>query len=125
VTPRIEMVVVLDCRDVRRLADFWTAALGYRVEGAVGRYTALRPPDGASGPSILLQRVPEPKSGKNRLHLDLRVADLDGELARLLSLGAHRLSDVPVHEDGWTWWVLADPEGNEFCVLRPLPRTAT
>jgi len=112
-------VTVLDCRDLAAAAAFWAPALGYRVEGApVGRYLSLVPHTG-DGPDLLLQQVPEPKSGKNRMHVDLRVADLDAEVARLVRLGARVLTAEPVVEAGWVWHVLADPEGNEFCVLRP------
>jgi predicted enzyme related to lactoylglutathione lyase len=112
----MEIVTVLDCADLDATAAFWAAALNYRI--AAGEpYTSLT--SRAGGPELLLQRVPEAKAGKNRLHLDLRVTDLDGEVARLERLGARRLTTEPVAEKGWTWHVLADPEGNEFCVLRP------
>jgi predicted enzyme related to lactoylglutathione lyase len=64
--------------------------------------------------------VPETKGGaKNRVHLDLRSRDLEAEVARLRDLGARVLTDEPMREDGWTWHVLADPDGNELCVIRP------
>jgi len=63
--------------------------------------------------------VPEATSGKNRLHLDLRIVDLAGEAGRVLALGARRLTSRPVTETGWRWHILADPDGNEFCVLQP------
>lgn len=112
----MEIVPVLDCTDLVATAAFWAAAMNYRIEPGEP-YTTLRSRDG--GPTILLQRVPEGKSGKNRMHLDLRVTDLDGEVGRLERLGARTLTTEPVTEAGWTWHVLADPEGNEFCVLRP------
>lgn len=112
------MVVVLDCRDPVALAGFWAAALGYQAGPLGGAYLTVAPHTG-DGPELLLQRVAEPKSGKNRLHLDLRVADLAGEVGRLLRIGARQLTDAPIAEAGWVWHVLADPEGNEFCVLRP------
>ena len=68
---------------------------------------------------MLLQRVGDAKQGKNRVHLDLRTADLAAELERVTGLGAARLTSEPVVEDGWRWHVLADTEGNEFCVLQP------
>ena len=83
-----------------------------------GRYQSLLPADG-KGAEVLLQRVPEAKHGKNRVHLDLRVPDLETELARLLALGARHTTGDPVEEHGWTWYVLTDPDGNEFCLLRP------
>lgn len=118
-----DLAVVVDCADLGRAADFWCGALGYRSEGSSGRYQQLLPPDG-DGVELLLQRVPEAKTGKNRMHLDLRVADLDAEVARLEKLGARRVGEEPIREDGWVWYVLADPDGNEFCVLQPPRRKA-
>ena len=115
------LVVVLDCADLDRSAAFWCGALGYvgPPAGAPGPYRQLLPADG-DGLELLLQQVPDDKGGgKNRVHLDLRVPDLEPELARLLALGARHTSGTPVEEDGWTWYVLADPDGNEFCILRP------
>jgi hypothetical protein len=106
--------LVLDCGDPVGLATFWAGALGYSVAGSVENYTLLVPGD-AGGPQLLLQRVPEPKPGKNRMHLDLTCADVAGEVARLEGLGARRLGDT-VREHGTNWVVMADPEGNEFCV---------
>jgi predicted enzyme related to lactoylglutathione lyase len=68
---------------------------------------------------VLLQRVPDDKRQKNRLHLDLRAAEMDAEVSRILALGATLLTEQAVVEDGWRWHVLADPDGNEFCVLQP------
>ena len=118
--PDAVLVVVLDCADLDRSAAFWGGALGYAgpPAGAPGPYRQLLPADG-DGPELLLQQVPERKAGKNRVHLDLRVPDLDDEVARLLALGARHTTGAPVEEDGWTWYVLADPDGNELCVLRP------
>lgn len=114
-----ELAVVVDCRDLAKMADFWCAVLGYRAVGGAEPYMSLLPDDGRDGPEVLLQRVPEGKVGKNRLHLDLRTRLLDDEVARLLHLGAERITPLPINEGGWTWRILADPEGNEFCVLQP------
>jgi len=65
---------------------------------------------------VPVQRVPEPKAGKNRMHLDLRVPAFEPELARLTALGATVLTPEPIDEDGFHWVVMADPEGNELCV---------
>jgi predicted enzyme related to lactoylglutathione lyase len=119
-----ELTVVIDCQDLDRLTAFWTAALDYRRMGQRGQYVGIRPADGSPGPTVLLQQVPESKSGKNRLHFDLRVDDLDAELTRLLSLGARKVSDAPLREHGFIWWVLADPEGNEFCAIQRPSTTA-
>jgi len=115
----VVLAVVLDCADLERSAAFWAGALGYEARpGDDGPYRQLLPP-GGNGVELLLQRVPEAKTTKSRLHLDLRVPDLEAELTRLLELGARRLTEEPIREDGWTWHVLADPDGNEFCVLQP------
>ena len=113
------LVVVIDCGDLDRSARFWTSVLGYTREGPSGQtYLTLLPATG-QGTEILLQRVPEAKNGKNRLHLDLRTADLGAEVGRVLALGAVQLTSTPVTEGGWRWHVLADPDGNEFCILQP------
>jgi hypothetical protein len=83
-------------------------------------YQSIIPTNGV-GIGVLLQHVPETKSSKNRLHLDLRTRELDAEVARITALGAQRLTEKPIVEDGWTWHVLADPDGNELCVIRPPP----
>jgi catechol 2,3-dioxygenase-like lactoylglutathione lyase family enzyme len=115
----VALVVVLDCSDLERSAAFWCGVLGYRAGPASpGPYRQLLPP-GGNGVELLLQRVAEPKTTKNRLHLDLRVPDLGAETARLAALGARRVTADPIEEDGWVWHVLADPDGNEFCVLQP------
>jgi len=117
--PQGELVVVIDCAQLDRSAEFWTAVLGYVRDGvATGRYQSLLPADG-QGAEILLQRVPEAKQGKNRVHLDLRTPELEPETRRLVSLGARTLTEQPVTEHGWRWHVMADPDGNEFCVLQP------
>lgn len=109
--------LVLDCADPDRLASFWSAALRYTVAGAAGSYVALYPLAGrGAGPKLLLQRVTEAKAGKNRMHLDIDADDIDAEAARLQALGARLVDREPCHEHGTTWLVMADPEGNEFCV---------
>lgn len=108
--------LVLDCTDVAAQARFWTTALGYRQTGADGQYVNLGPTADSGGPQLLLQGVPEPKTAKIRLHLDLLVEDVDAEVARLEALGATRLPAEPFDEYGHQWVVMADPEGNEFCV---------
>ena len=107
--------LVLDCREPSRLAQFWAAALGYVSLGEAGAYVVLYP-DGRPGPKLLLQQVPEPKTVKNRMHLDIEVPDIETEAARLVDLGATRVSEGPCTEHGSSWILMADPEGNEFCV---------
>jgi predicted enzyme related to lactoylglutathione lyase len=118
---RGHLVVVIDCADLERAARFWAAALGYADQGAAGTtYRSVLPADGP-GAEILLQRTADETHGKNRVHLDLRTRDLEAEVSRVENLGAVRLTEDPVEEHGWTWHVLVDPDGNEFCVLRPPP----
>ena len=107
--------LVLDCADPEALADFWAAALGYQRIGAAGQYVMLSPTE-AGNPKLLLQRVSEAKVGKNRMHLDIDAADIDAEAARLEALGARRLAGDALTEHGTRWFLMADPEGNEFCV---------
>lgn len=106
---------VIDCSDPEELARFWAGALGMERVGAAGNYVLLRSPT-KSLPKLLLQRVPEAKSGKNRMHLDIDTPDVDDEVARLIDLGAVRIEEDDIREHGARWVVMADPEGNEFCV---------
>ena len=127
--------LVLDCRDPVALAAWWAEVLGYEVlatDDGDGVVEIGPPGQGDKGPvpTLVFAPVADPTPGKLRLHLDLNATDRDqdAELQRLLSLGA---TPVDVGQgplsDTMTWHVLADPEGNEFCLLRsrvqPLPRT--
>ena len=110
----VTLGLVLDCADPVRLSAFWTEALGYVSIGEVGNYVALFP-DGRPGPKLLLQRVEEEKVAKNRMHLDIEVADIEAEAGRLEALGATRVQPESVREHDMAWIVMADPEGTEFC----------
>jgi predicted enzyme related to lactoylglutathione lyase len=107
--------LVLDCHDPESLAPFWADALGYVTLGGVENYVLLVP-DGRPGPKLLLQRVPEAKAGKNRMHLDIEVPDIEAVADRLEAAGARRVSSGVESEHGSSWIVMTDPEGNEFCV---------
>jgi catechol 2,3-dioxygenase-like lactoylglutathione lyase family enzyme len=117
---RSELVAVaVDCLDAERCAGFWCAALGAEV---LGRWRDAHEVEyvqigTGSGPLLLFQPVPEGKAGKNRLHLDVApvTGSQEAEVERLVGLGATRVSQEPE----LPWVVLADPEGNEFCVLPP------
>jgi hypothetical protein len=131
--------VTFDCADPQALATFWSGALGYAVpdneamrellrqagvwETQLDDFRRIDDPDQV-GPTLYFQRVPEPKAGKNRVHLDVRAprdgtgegrnAKIDAEAERMVALGATRLH-VVADELGY-FWVMQDPEGNEFCV---------
>ena len=108
--------LAVDCADPPGLAGWWRRLLGGSVEVDDDEGVAtLHTPGGLA---IDFARVPEPKTVKNRLHLDLRSSDLDSATEQALALGATRADDV---YDGGRWQVLRDPEGNEFCLLRPRP----
>jgi catechol 2,3-dioxygenase-like lactoylglutathione lyase family enzyme len=114
-------VVVLGVSDVQRAAAFWTAALGYEVrsDGFAGWATVLQPPGQGAGTRIALQPSETPPQDHPRLHLDLHVRDAaeqEAETARLLSLGAERV-DWDSYPGDPDFVVLADPEGNRFCVV--------
>jgi predicted enzyme related to lactoylglutathione lyase len=110
----------IDAHDPAALARFWQEVLGWRITYVEDDEVVLEPPagspqDGVAADLVFL-KVPDPKTTKNRLHLDLRPDDQEAEVARLEGLGARRVSVG--QGDDMTWIVLADPEGNEFCVLR-------
>lgn len=110
--------ITIDCAEPRELAEFWMRALELEVAfDADGEYMMLRSAANAAQPYVSLQKVPEEKAGKNRVHIDFSTDDPDGEIARLVALGAvaREKHEVP----GLTWTVLLDPEGNEFCVGSP------
>jgi predicted enzyme related to lactoylglutathione lyase len=120
--------IAIDCADTYALTGFWAEVLGYprHADDQPGAPEAmLLPPDGV-GPMVFFQQVPEGKSVKNRLHLCLQPDDRtrDEEVARIITLGATLVSDQR-RPDGTGWAVLADPEGNEFCVLRSAAERAS
>ena len=106
--------LAIDCLDPMGLAHWWSRALGGTVEVHPPGYATLHTP---AGLALDFLPVPEPKTGKNRLHLDLRSRDLSTATAQVLGLGATRAEELYA---GGRWQVLRDPEGNEFCLLRPL-----
>jgi predicted enzyme related to lactoylglutathione lyase len=111
--------IVIDSVDPEPLARFWCALLGEEVTARVddGRYTVLSS-SGEGVPALSFQRVDEAKAGKNRMHLDLEVEDLDAATARIEELGGRWTEPGTTREiDGFTWRCMADPEGNEFDVV--------
>jgi hypothetical protein len=106
--------LAIDCHDPHGLARWWQRVLGGTVEDHPEGYATLHTP---ASLALDFLPVPEPKTGKNRLHLDLRSRDLATATAQALALGATRADEIYA---GGRWQVLRDPEGNEFCLLRPL-----
>jgi len=114
VGPRVG--IVIDCNDIKTMSDFWCAALRYELVGDAGHYRALVAP-GNDEPRIIMQRVPEKRIEKNRLHIDIHVGDIEAEALRIVGLGATRIIDTPVEEVGSKWIRMLDPEGNQFCIV--------
>ena len=117
--PSALLNVTFDCRDPAALADFWSAVTGYaveKVESPGNHHWVLSAADGRL-PRLVFVSVPEPKVVKNRVHLDVLPpgSKQDAEVNRLLNLGATVVDDRR-HKQPGGWVVLADPEGNEFCV---------
>ena len=105
--------LAIDCTDPPGLAHWWRCVLGGAVEVHPQGYATLHTPEGLA---LDFLPVPEPKTGKNRLHLDVRSRDFATAVEQALALGATRADDIYA---GGCWQVLRDPEGNEFCILRP------
>ena len=110
--------IVIDSHDLPGLARFWTQALGWQVLSQREREIVIGP-DVNAPVGICFMPVTDAKTVKNRVHVDLTTsaADRDQEIERLIGLGARRVDVGQTGEESWT--VLADPEGNEFCVVRP------
>lgn len=107
--------VTFDCQDPGRVSAFWAAALD-RVPGPDASEFFVSLPGTGGAPNLFFLQVPEGKAGKNRVHLDFGAEDREAEVARLVALGATRVAD---HDEwGVVWTVLADVEGNEFCVAQ-------
>jgi len=110
--------VTLDCIDLERTAAFWSAALGFDDVERDGAWVLLRATDDRSGVrGLTLQQVPEPKRAKNRMHLDVVVDDVGTEVDRLRKLGAS-IEATEAEPTPYGTVVMADPEGNEFCVIK-------
>jgi predicted enzyme related to lactoylglutathione lyase len=114
--------ITIDCENPQKLAEFWSAALDWKITEADEIGVVIELLDGSPEvgriPDILFLKNPDSKSVKNRLHFDLRPLNQAEEVARLESLGATRIEIGQADEPEATWIVMADPEGNEFCVLR-------
>ena len=120
--------VTFDCADALTVGRFWSAALGRPLDpnatsdfatiGFAGRRDTVgwATVDHDDDPTWMFVKVPEPKTAKNRMHLDVMSVDPEAEVARLVGFGATRVADM--EEYGYEWTVMADPEGNEFCLAR-------
>lgn len=107
-------MVTIDTGDALKLAEFWTAALRTEIAQNFGGEFLMLAPTAEGAVQIGIQRVPDAVPGKNRVHFDMHVSDRLAEIARLVELGATELATHTV--PGLTWTVLADPDGNQFCV---------
>ena len=116
-TLSLEMITV-DCTDPAALAQWWAEAVGGSVVPLPGGDFVLVARE--NWPALGFQRVDTPTPGKNRVHLDLMAADLEAEVQRLIDLGAIETGRHSV-DGGFRWVVLADPDGNAFCVAAPRP----
>ena len=106
--------IVLDVNDLERCGRFWSEVLGKEISFKVDKYCRIGESDDT--PSLLLQKVPEQHERKNRAHIDLDVTDLESAVQRVVDLGGTRLEEIS--EYGIRWAVMADPDGNEFCLVR-------
>jgi hypothetical protein len=123
------LCMTFDCHDPRKLAAFWATTLSYDVDlshEAFGEAEITDPQ--RTAPPIMFLKVPEAKTVKNRMHIDLLAeTPFEAEVERLVAAGARALEtrqDPEGYEGGYVWTVMQDPEGNEFCVGEPLSRRA-
>jgi len=105
--------IMVDCNDVEAMVAFWGEVLGLESKGRHGDYVWMSSVS-ENGPALAFQQVPEPRTGKNRLHLDVTTSDPEAVIAMVIELGGSRVEDHEMQGFGWT--VLSDPEGNVFCV---------
>jgi predicted enzyme related to lactoylglutathione lyase len=106
--------VTFDCADPRGLSAFWSEVTGYQSEAEEDDFAALSAPDHRGVRGILFWRVPEPKTAKSRMHVDLATKNPEDEIERLVVLGATKVEHR--EGNGSSWTVMLDPEGNEFCI---------
>lgn len=109
--------IAFDCANAAALADFWVAVTGYTKVTASEDYAFLVHPEKA-GPALMFNKVPEAKVVKNRVHIEVDTNDLEAEVSRIAALGATKLAYHRSEEFNAAWTVMADPEGNEFCVVK-------
>ena len=107
--------IIIDCQDNLRVATFWSNILGLELETEPSPpyIDLVQPPHG--GPKLSFQQVEEPKATKNRLHMDIQVPDLQAATEQIVALGGRLIQECV--EPPYAWRVMADPEGNEFCIV--------
>jgi hypothetical protein len=114
--------ITFDCKEPLNISKFWEAALGWKItysdEAGVMLEKVEGDPNAEKFPPILFGKNPDQKVAKNRIHFDLRPDNQELEVARLEKLGAKRIEIGQSADPNTTWVVMADPEGNEFCVLK-------
>ena len=106
--------IVVDCRDPATLATFWAGLFGVEPKIRDATWATVRASD--SGLVVAFQEVPEPKAGKNRVHIDIRVAHLEEAVAACVAIGAVAEGPIKADDQG-SFQVMSDPEGNEFCLV--------
>lgn len=107
--------IMIDCNDIDSMVRFWSEALGLEEKVRYPNYVWLSRLS-EKGPALAFQKVPEPRQGKNRIHLDLATEDPEAFAERIIELGGAKVDDHEV--SGFRWSVMADPEGNVFCVTK-------
>ncbi len=113
VVPHISSVVI-NTTDHDRLVEFWSELLGVGIARSIPPFFTWLEPQQEGGVSVAIQFVPDPTPGRRRLHLDTAVSDVDAAAARIVALGGSHVEDHEV--GGFAWKVMADPDGNEFCI---------
>jgi predicted enzyme related to lactoylglutathione lyase len=120
----VRISLVLDSVDPAAILGFWEEALGYRLAGDLGAFLVLVSRDDSSEPVVILQRVPEEPTGKNRMHVDVHPPDAQAHITRLEELGGRRVGPrmTELLESAGLWWQpMTDPQGNVFCVVADPP----
>lgn len=111
--------IAIDCNDLDAMKAFWARLTGYSELYAEDTFAILGNPEKMGWTKLFVQKVPEPRVGKNRLHIDLYVPDREAAAAEVEAAGGSRVAE---HENGLVkWLIMADPEGNEFCLVEPPP----
>ncbi len=109
--------LAIDANDVESLAGFWCTATDYEIAESLFPFVAVLASDDPSYPRIIVLQVPESKTAKNRLHMEFKSTDLKSDADRIVTLGGTLVAERQFGETRWI--VMQDPEGNEFCLVKP------